>query len=61
MQSTFDDVTNFLQLYSTKLPSHYIIVQADSKLTSEFAAPTTGLLTLFLLVKYSKSSIIYFF
>ena len=58
MQSTLVDATSYLQLCSAKLPGHCVVVQADSKLTGGSAALTTGLLTLFLLVKHGKSSII---
>ena len=61
MQSIFVDATSDLQLYSTKLPGHYIVVQAVSKLISGSATPTNGLLTLFLLMEYGKSSITYLF
>ena len=57
MQSTLVDATSYLQLYSTELLGYCIIVQADSKLTGRSAAPTTGLLTLFLLVEHGKLSI----
>ena len=59
MQSTFVDATSHLQLYSAKFSGHSITIQANSKLTSGSAPRTTGLLTLFFLQDYGKSSIAY--
>lgn len=59
MQSTFIDAIRHLQKFLTKLPGCSIVIQADSKLTSRFAAPTTNLQTLFHLIEYGISIIVY--
>ena len=51
MQSISIDETSHLQLYSAELPSHFILIQAKSKLTGAFPASTTGLLIFFLLIE----------
>lgn len=59
MQSIFIDITSPLQLCFAKLPDCCVVVQADRELTSRSAAPAIGLLTLFLLIKHGKLSIVY--
>ncbi len=59
MQSTFVDITSYLQLCFAELPDHCIVVDADYKLTIESTTPTIGVLTLFLLVEHTKLSIAY--
>ena len=58
MQSTFVDATSHLQLCSTELLSHFVVVPVDSILTGGSTAPMTELLTLFLLIKNDKLSLV---
>ncbi len=59
MQSIFIDITSYLQLCFTELPSYCVIISANSKLTGGSVTFTIGLLTFFLLVEYGKLSIAY--
>ena len=61
MQSTFVNITRHLQLCSAELLGYGIVIKANSMLSDGFAAFTTGLQTLFLLVEHGKSSILCLF
>ena len=57
MQSTFIDITSYLQYCPADLLGCYVVMQAGSMLIDESAAPMIGLLILFFLVKHGKWSI----